>query len=54
MVEAQHSTEALEAFDGARCRFGTVIRFDEAIFDPLMIPLPVMVSRVEFPCFWFG
>ena len=44
MVEAQHSAGALGASDGARCRFGMGIRLDEAIFDPLMIPHPVIVS----------
>ena len=51
MVETKHPAEALEALDGARCRFGTVIRLDEAILDPLMIPLPVIVSGVLASCF---
>ena len=46
MVEAQHPTEPLGAFDGARCRFGVATRLDQAIIDPLMIPLPVIVSGV--------
>ncbi len=46
MVEAQHSAEPLNAFDGARCRFDLVVRLDQSIIDPLMIPLTVVVSRV--------
>ena len=46
MVEAQHPAEPLGAFDGARCRFGTVRRLDQPIVDPLMIPLPMIMSGV--------
>jgi hypothetical protein len=50
MVEAQHPPEPLVAFDGARCRFGTVRRLDQPIIDPLMIPLPVIVNGVLTSC----
>ncbi len=46
MVEAKHPAEPLGALDGARCGFGVVSRFDQPIVDPLMIPLPVIVSGV--------
>ncbi len=46
MVEAQHPTEALGAFDGARYGFGAVPRLDQLIIDPLVIPLPMIVSGI--------
>jgi hypothetical protein len=46
MVETKHSAEALGALDGARRRFAVGTRLDQPIIDPLMIPLPVIVSGV--------
>ena len=46
MVEAQHPAEPLGAFDGGPCRFGAVGRIDQPIIDPLMVPLPMIVSGI--------
>ena len=46
MVEAQHPTEPLGTFDGAEWRFGAFDRFDQPIVDPLVIPLPMIMSGV--------
>ena len=46
MVETKHSSETLVAFDDVRRRFGAVARLDQPIIDPLVIPLPVIVSGV--------
>jgi hypothetical protein len=46
MIETKHSTKPLGAFDGARRRFDAVTRLDQPIIDPLMIPLPMIVSGV--------
>ena len=54
MVEAQHPAEPLAAFDSPRCSLGVLCRLDQPIIEPLMVPLPVMVSGLEFQGFWFG
>ena len=46
MVETKHPAEPLGAFDDARWGFGANGRLDQPIIDPLMIPLPVIVSGV--------
>ncbi len=46
MVETKHPAKPLGALDGARRRFDAVTRLDQPIVDPLMIPLPVIVSGV--------
>ena len=46
MVETKHPAEALGALDGGRRRFAVVTTFDQPIIEPLMIPLPVIVSGV--------
>ena len=46
MIETKHPAEPLGTLDGARCGFGVVIRLDQPVIDPLMIPLPVIVSGV--------
>ncbi len=46
MVETEHSSEPLGAFDDARKGFGANGRLDQPIVDPLMIPLPVIVRGV--------
>ena len=46
MVEAQHSTEPLSAFDDANCRFGTIAGLNQPILDALVIPLPMIMSGV--------
>ncbi len=46
MVETQHPAEPLRALDCADCRSRTIIGLDQPIIDPLVIPLPVIMSRV--------
>ncbi len=46
MVEAQHSAEPLDALDNTESRFVTTSRLDQPIIDPLVIPLPVIMSGV--------
>jgi hypothetical protein len=46
MIGAQHPAEPLGALDGARRRFGTATRLDQPIVDPLMVPLPMIMSGV--------
>ncbi len=46
MVKAQHSAEPLGAPYRTRRRFGVVTRFDQPIIDPLVIPLPMIMSGV--------
>jgi len=43
-VETKHSADPLGAPDGVRARFGSAIRLYQPIIEPLMIPLPVIVS----------
>ncbi len=46
MVETKHPTEPLSAFDDARWGFSANRRLDQPIIDPLMIPLPMIMSGV--------
>ncbi len=48
VVEAEHPAESLEALDRPDCRCQTITGLDQPIVDPLVIPLPVIVSR-ELP-----
>ncbi len=46
MVEAEHPAESLEALDRADCRCRTITGLDQPIVDPLVIPLPVIMSGI--------
>jgi hypothetical protein len=50
MIETKHPAEALSALDGARRRFDAVGRLDQPIIDPLVIPLPMIVSGILASC----
>jgi len=46
MVEAQQSAESLDALECIISRLRSLIRLDQSIVDPLMIPLAVIMSGV--------
>ena len=43
-VESEHPAESLDAFDWAGGRSRSLVGLDQSIIDPLVIPLPVVMS----------
>ncbi len=46
MIETQQPAEPLNAFNCAEGRFRRITGLDQSIVDPLVIPLPVIMSGV--------